>query len=188
MLTIVGTDSLLWDRGSIYLWRHNSAKVNDRVVHVRIEAENRSGGWDATNLATRKKVRIKTAQRLREKISGPTGHAGRTGGHDPGNPGAGDPEGEEDPQGQTGGQRQRRGQDASGGSEVAERLGPVRHAGQAVVCQTNLRICPASWRRLLPPLHKPRDDVSGDRGKHDYAQTISDLQKETGTLHVQGLK
>ena len=28
-----------------------SAKVNDRVVHVRIDAENRSGGWDATNLA-----------------------------------------------------------------------------------------------------------------------------------------
>ena len=50
-----------------------SAKVNDRLVHVRIEAENRSGGWDATNLATRKKVRIKTAQRLREKISGPVG-------------------------------------------------------------------------------------------------------------------
>jgi len=73
VLTIVGTDSLLWDRGSIYLWRHNSAKVNDRVVHVRIDAENRSGGWDATNLATNKKVRIKTVQRLREKISGPTG-------------------------------------------------------------------------------------------------------------------
>jgi hypothetical protein len=50
-----------------------SAKVNDRVVHVRIDAENRSGGWDATNLATNKKVRIKTVQRLREKISGPTG-------------------------------------------------------------------------------------------------------------------
>lgn len=50
-----------------------SAKVNDRVVHVRIDAEHRSGGWDATNLATNKKVRIKTVQRLREKISGPTG-------------------------------------------------------------------------------------------------------------------
>jgi len=50
-----------------------SAKVNDRVVHVRIDAENRSGGWDATNLATKKKVRIKTAQRLREKIGGPVG-------------------------------------------------------------------------------------------------------------------
>jgi len=52
-----------------------SAKVNDRVVHVRIDAENRSGGWDATNLATNKKVRIKTVQRLREKISGPAGQA-----------------------------------------------------------------------------------------------------------------
>lgn len=52
-----------------------SAKVSDRVVHVRIDAENRSGGWDATNLATNKKVRIKTVQRLREKISGPVGEA-----------------------------------------------------------------------------------------------------------------
>ena len=28
---------------------------------MRIDAENRSGGWDATNLSTNKKVRIKTA-------------------------------------------------------------------------------------------------------------------------------
>ena len=50
-----------------------SAKVNDRVVHVRINGENRSGGWNATNLATGRKVVIKSAQRLREKISGPAG-------------------------------------------------------------------------------------------------------------------
>lgn len=42
-----------------------SAKVTDKVVPVRIDAENRHGGWDATNLATGKKVRIKSAQRLR---------------------------------------------------------------------------------------------------------------------------
>ncbi|MEI8194740.1 MAG: winged helix-turn-helix domain-containing protein [Phycisphaerae bacterium] len=41
------------------------AKVTDKVVPVRIDATNPHGGWDATNLATNKKVRIKSAQRLR---------------------------------------------------------------------------------------------------------------------------
>ncbi len=41
------------------------AKVSDKVVPVRIDAENAHGGWDATNLRTDKKVRIKSAQRLR---------------------------------------------------------------------------------------------------------------------------
>ncbi|MGB7323401.1 MAG: winged helix-turn-helix domain-containing protein [Rubripirellula sp.] len=40
------------------------AKVTNKKVTVRIDAENPSGGWDATNLATNKKVRIKTAARL----------------------------------------------------------------------------------------------------------------------------
>jgi hypothetical protein len=46
--------------GSVY-----RAKVSDKLTDVRIDAENPSGGWDATNLATKKKVRIKSAQRLR---------------------------------------------------------------------------------------------------------------------------
>jgi hypothetical protein len=41
------------------------AKVTDKVVTVRIDAVNPHGGWDATNMATNKKVRIKSAQRLR---------------------------------------------------------------------------------------------------------------------------
>ncbi|MCC9654647.1 winged helix-turn-helix domain-containing protein [Rhodopirellula halodulae] len=40
------------------------AKVTNKKVVVRIDAENASGGWDATNLTTNKKVRIKTAGRL----------------------------------------------------------------------------------------------------------------------------
>ncbi len=40
------------------------AKVTNKKVVVRIDAENLSGGWDATNLSTNKKIRIKTAQRL----------------------------------------------------------------------------------------------------------------------------
>ena len=47
-----------------------SAKVSDKVVEVRIDAENRHGGWDATNLATNKKVHIKSAQRLRATVGG----------------------------------------------------------------------------------------------------------------------
>ncbi|MFN3151796.1 winged helix-turn-helix domain-containing protein [Bremerella sp.] len=40
------------------------AKVTNKKVVVRIDAENASGGWDATNLTTNKKIRIKTAGRL----------------------------------------------------------------------------------------------------------------------------
>ena len=40
------------------------ATVTNKKVTVRIDAENSSGGWDATNLSTGKKVRIKTAGRL----------------------------------------------------------------------------------------------------------------------------
>ncbi|WP_442508705.1 winged helix-turn-helix domain-containing protein [Novipirellula sp. SH528] len=40
------------------------AKVTNKKVTVRIDAENTSGGWDATNLSTGKKVRIKTDARL----------------------------------------------------------------------------------------------------------------------------
>jgi hypothetical protein len=41
------------------------ARVLDKLTHVRIDRENPQGGWDATNLATKKAVRIKSAQRLR---------------------------------------------------------------------------------------------------------------------------
>jgi hypothetical protein len=45
-----------------------TAKVSNKVVRVRIDAVSRYGGWDATNLDTNKKVRIKSAQRLRGEI------------------------------------------------------------------------------------------------------------------------
>ena len=45
-----------------------TAKVTNKVVQVRIDAESRYGGWDATNLATNKKVRIKSAQKLRAAV------------------------------------------------------------------------------------------------------------------------
>ena len=45
-----------------------TAKVTDKLVPVRIDAESRHGGWDATNMATGKKIRIKSPQRLRAEV------------------------------------------------------------------------------------------------------------------------
>ena len=42
-----------------------TAKVSDKLVHVVVDAESRYGGWDATNLTTGKKIRIKSPARLR---------------------------------------------------------------------------------------------------------------------------
>ena len=40
-------------------------KVSGNVVDVRITAENPHGGWDGVNVATKRAVRVKSAQRLR---------------------------------------------------------------------------------------------------------------------------
>jgi len=45
-----------------------TAKVSDKVVVVRIDAENPHGGWEATNESTGKRVRVKSAQRLRGAV------------------------------------------------------------------------------------------------------------------------
>jgi len=54
--------------GSTYL-----AKVSDKVVPVRITGTSGHGGWDAVNEATGKKIRIKSAQRLRGEARPKTG-------------------------------------------------------------------------------------------------------------------
>ena len=41
------------------------AKVSGNLVAVRIDRESPYGGWDATNLATGRAVRIRSAARLR---------------------------------------------------------------------------------------------------------------------------
>jgi hypothetical protein len=46
-----------------------TAKITDKVVPVRIDAENPNGGWDGTNLATKKKVRIKSPRKLRREVA-----------------------------------------------------------------------------------------------------------------------
>jgi hypothetical protein len=47
-----------------------TAKVTNKLVQVRIDAESRYGGWDGTNLATGKKVRIKSPTKLRAAVGG----------------------------------------------------------------------------------------------------------------------
>jgi len=44
------------------------AKVSGKLATVRIDAESRFGGWEATNVATGRKVRIKSSQRLRREV------------------------------------------------------------------------------------------------------------------------
>ncbi|MCK6486237.1 MAG: HTH domain-containing protein [Phycisphaerae bacterium] len=42
-----------------------AAKIGSQLVPVRLDAESRFGGWDATNLRTKRRVRIKSAAKLR---------------------------------------------------------------------------------------------------------------------------
>ena len=42
-----------------------TAKVSDKLVTVRIDSAHSAGGWNATNTRTGKRIRIKSAQRLR---------------------------------------------------------------------------------------------------------------------------
>jgi hypothetical protein len=53
--------------------------VTDKVVPVRIDAESRHSGWDATNMATGKKVRIKSPQRLRGELKADDAKAAEVG-------------------------------------------------------------------------------------------------------------
>lgn len=57
--------------GGVYV-----AKVTDRLVQVRIDSQRRGGGWHATNLATGKKIVIKSAQRLRSAVEADSAETG----------------------------------------------------------------------------------------------------------------
>jgi len=52
-------------KADVTLGKTYTAKVTDRIVPVRIDRENPHSGWDGTNLKTKKKIRIKSARRLR---------------------------------------------------------------------------------------------------------------------------
>jgi len=44
------------------------AKVSGRLANVRITGESVYGGWNAINVATKRDVRIRSAQRLRREV------------------------------------------------------------------------------------------------------------------------
>ena len=44
------------------------ANVTGKKVEVQIDSEKASGGWNATNLATGKKIHVKSAQRLQGEV------------------------------------------------------------------------------------------------------------------------
>ncbi len=45
------------------------AKVSGQLAQVRIDRESPYGGWEATNIATRRQVRIKSPRRLRRAVT-----------------------------------------------------------------------------------------------------------------------
>jgi len=49
--------------GGVYV-----AKVSGQLVTVRIDRESPYGGWDATNLSTRRAIRVRSAARLRGRM------------------------------------------------------------------------------------------------------------------------
>jgi hypothetical protein len=49
--------------GHIYL-----AKISGKIVPVQIDGESPYGGWNATNRATGRQVRIKSAAKLRQEV------------------------------------------------------------------------------------------------------------------------
>ena len=57
-------------RSEVLIGRTYMAKVTGKVVPVRLDASNPHGGWDGTNMATGRPVRIKSAKRLRGRARG----------------------------------------------------------------------------------------------------------------------
>lgn len=61
-------------KNSIEIGGLYTAKVSGKVVEVRIETAATNGGWVGVNTATGKRIRIKTAQRLRRAVGGGGSH------------------------------------------------------------------------------------------------------------------
>ena len=63
-------------KNEVKIGKTYTAKVTDKVVPVRIDAA-KGTGWSATNLATGKKIYVKSAQRLRGEYTGKAKPAGK---------------------------------------------------------------------------------------------------------------
>jgi len=55
-------------RKDIKIGKHYTVKVGDKLTVVRIDSVNVHGGWDATNVATMRRIHLKTARRLRVAV------------------------------------------------------------------------------------------------------------------------
>lgn len=59
-------------KDQVLIGRTYQAKVSGQLARVRIDAESLHGGWNATNVITGRRVRIKSAQRLRREVASET--------------------------------------------------------------------------------------------------------------------
>lgn len=59
-------------KDQVLIGRTYQAKVSGQLARVRIDAESLHGGWNATNVITGRRVRIKSAQRLRREVASAT--------------------------------------------------------------------------------------------------------------------
>jgi len=55
-------------KNEVSIGKRYIAKVSGNLVEVRLLRESPYGGWDAINLKTNRKIRIKTAGRLRREV------------------------------------------------------------------------------------------------------------------------
>jgi hypothetical protein len=60
--------SIVMKKNQVKVGSEYVAKVSGKLAHIRIDRENPHGGWEATNMATKKPVYIKSAQRLRGAV------------------------------------------------------------------------------------------------------------------------
>ena len=51
----------------VHVGHYYRVRVSGKIAVVRLDSESRYGGWDATNMSTLKRVRIKTAVKLRSE-------------------------------------------------------------------------------------------------------------------------
>ena len=58
-------------KNEVEVGKFYTAKITGHMATVRIDAENPQGGWTATNITTGKKIKIKSAQRLRRETRAP---------------------------------------------------------------------------------------------------------------------
>ncbi len=55
-------------KAEVQIGKQYAARISGRLTVVRLDAESRFGGWNATNTATKRSVRIRSAAKLRREV------------------------------------------------------------------------------------------------------------------------